>query len=110
MNERTILLEVLLAGFFAVACIKCWVPAEADGKVGFDSFLRFPDRWERLQRSRWQWVSMVLLMLVLRVQHELPLILEVTAVFQFALFVALPAVHPATANPRRKEAAAAKSH
>ena len=34
---------------------------------------------------------MVLLMLVLRVQHELPLTIEFMAVLQFLLFLALPA-------------------
>ena len=46
---------------------------------------------QRKWRSRWQWFSMVLLMLVLRVQHELPLTIEFMAVLQFLLFLALPA-------------------
>lgn len=91
MNERTLFLELLIAGFFAVACIKSWGPSAPQGKIGFGDLVRFPDRIERLRRSRWQWFSMVLLILVLRVQHQLPLILEITVMLQFLLFTALPA-------------------
>jgi len=91
MSERTIFLELLLAGFFAVACIRACAPATPKNKFDFGSLLRFPGRVERLRRSRWQWFSMVLLMLVLRVQHELPLTIEFMAVLQFLLVLALPA-------------------
>ena len=100
MNERMALLELLLAGFFSVACVKCWGPFDPDEKVGFARLLRFPDRWERLHRSRWQWFSMVLLLLVLRLQSQLPLILEVTAGFEFLLFMALPAGNPLVKGTR----------
>ncbi len=100
MNERMALLELLLAGFFSVACIKCWGQFDPDEKAGFARLLRFPDRWERLHRSRWQWFSMVLLLLVLRLQSQLPLILEVTAGFEFLLFMALPAGNPLVKGTR----------
>ena len=91
MNGKTIILELLLGGFFAVACFKSWGPAAQEGKMAIGDLMRFPDRIERLRRSRWQWFSMVALLLVLRLQNELPLILEVTAILQFIMFTILPA-------------------
>jgi hypothetical protein len=90
INERTILLELLLGEFFAVACIRASAPGVSAGRLHFGNFLRLPGRLERLQRSRWQWFSMVGLMLVLRLQNQLPVILEVMAALQFILFLALP--------------------
>lgn len=101
MNTQTALLELLLAGFFAVACIKCWSAPAGEVSVGLRHLMRFPTRLERLRRSRWQWFSMVALMLVLRLQHQLPLILESTVLFQFLLFVALPATQLQTGRVRR---------
>jgi hypothetical protein len=91
MNERTILLELLLSGFFAVACIRASVPAGPATPATFlTNLLRFPGRIERLRRSRWQWFAMVSLMIVLRLQQQLPLVLELMAALQFLLFLALP--------------------
>jgi len=103
MNEKTMLLELLLAGFFAVACIKSWGPMGSSGKVEFGDLMRFPDRLERLRRSRWQWASMVALMLVLRAQGQLPLITEMTFVLQFLLFIALPVFKPHGFRTRGQE-------
>lgn len=101
MNERTVLLELLLAGFFAVACIKSWGPAAPAGKINFGDLLRFPDRLERLRRSRWQWFSMVLLILVLRLENQLPLVLEITVLLEFLTFTALPALNTSEKAGRR---------
>jgi hypothetical protein len=90
MSQRTILVELILAGFFAVACIRTMVPAAPDGEVEFASLLRLPGRMERLRRSRWQWFSMVALLLVLRLQEGTPMILELTVALQFIAFMALP--------------------
>ncbi|SRR5258708_30780019 len=91
MNERTILLELLLSGFFAVACIRASLPAGPASRATFlTNLLRFPGRIERLRRSRWQWFAMVSLMIVLRLQQQLPLVLELMAALQFLLFLALP--------------------
>jgi hypothetical protein len=90
MNARTALLGLLLSGFFAVACIRASVPASPSTGVPSMNLLRFPGRIERIRRSRWQWIAMVSLMIVLRLQQQLPLILEVTAALQFLLFLALP--------------------
>ncbi len=44
MNLRTILIELLLAGFFGVACIRACVPASPGGKLVFSDLFRFPGR------------------------------------------------------------------
>lgn len=103
MNERIILLELLFAGFFAVACIRSRAAETPPGKLPLGDLLRFPGRLERLRRSRWQWFAMVLLMLVLRLQNELPLILEITVLLQFLLFMALPARGIGGKSMRRQE-------
>jgi hypothetical protein len=85
-----LLFELLISGFFAVACIRACVPANPGGKLAFSDLFRFPGRLERLQRTRWQWFSMVALLLVLRLQAGLPLALEVIVALEFVAFVALP--------------------
>lgn len=102
MDQRTILVELILAGFFAVACIRTSVPAAHDGAVHFGDLLRLPGRIERLRRSRWQWFSMVALLLVIRLQMGAPLILELTVLLQFLVFVALPTRATASAGARGK--------
>lgn len=99
MNWRTLLVEAILAGFFAVACLRACVP-EVAGKIGFKDLVRFPGRLERLQRTRWQWFSMVGLLLVLRLQGMLPLILEVIVAVEFAVFVAVPTKVKKTDKPQ----------
>jgi hypothetical protein len=89
-NLGTILLELLLAGFFAVACIRASVPSAINGKLRLGDLLRFPGRLERLRRSRWQWFSMVALLLFVRLQTGLPTILEAIVALQFVIFFALP--------------------
>ena len=89
-NTRIILLELLLGGFFAVACLRASASSLSASNANFRNFLRFPGRIERLRRSRWQWTSMVALMLVLRLQNQLPMVLEGMALVQFLLFMALP--------------------
>jgi hypothetical protein len=88
MNERTVLLGLLLSGFFAVACFRASM--SAGPATRWMNLLRFPGRIERLRRSRWQWFAMVSLMIVLRLQQQLPPVLETMAAFQFLLFLALP--------------------
>ena len=87
MNAKTILVELLLAGFFAVACLKA------------GGLFRMPSRLERLRRSRWQWFAMVAFMLVLRLQEQLPLSIEAMAALQLVFFLALP-VRAHAATPR----------
>jgi hypothetical protein len=90
MNIPMMLVEAILAGFFAVACIRACVPASPNGKLHFSDLLRFPGRIERLQRTRWQWFSMVALLLVVRLQAGLPSVLEVIVAAEFLIFLALP--------------------
>ena len=90
MKDMIILMELLLAGFFAVSCIRAHGPFPSDQRISFADIFRLPGRSERLRRSRWQWFMMVVLILVLRLQAGLPLILEVTALVQFLVFLALP--------------------
>jgi hypothetical protein len=87
---RTILLELLLGGFFAVACIRASVPSAVNGKLRLRDLLRFPARLERLRRTRWQWFSMVAVLLAVRLQTGVPTILEAIVAIQFAIFFALP--------------------
>jgi hypothetical protein len=90
MNWPLMLVEIILAGFFAVACIRACVPANPGGKLQFSDLLRFPGRLERLSRSRWQWFSMVALLLVLRLQAGVPLVLELIVAVEFVVFLAVP--------------------
>jgi hypothetical protein len=89
--DRTVWLELLLAGFFAVACIRAHARFDSESKMRFTQFFRITGRWERLRRSRWQWFSMVAVMLVLRMQQQLPPAIEIMAGLMFLIFLALPA-------------------
>jgi hypothetical protein len=90
MNQQNFLVELLLAGFFAVACIRTSVPAAGNCKLDAGSLFRLPGRLERLRRSRWQWFSMVALLLVIRLQKGMPLAAELTVALEFLVFLALP--------------------
>jgi len=100
MSQQTMLVELILAGFFAVACMRTSIPSGADGGLRFADLMRLPNRIERLRRSRWQWFSMVALLLVIRLQKGMPLVLELTVVLMFLVFVALPTRAPAAAKAR----------
>ena len=90
MNWKITLLELLLAGFFAVACIRAGGKLSWERKKRFTDFFRLSNRIERLRRSRWQWCSMVLIMLVLRMQNQLPPAIEVMVAVMFVIFLSLP--------------------
>ncbi len=90
MNLPLMLIETILAGFIAVACLRTCIPANPNGKLTFSDLLRFPGRLERMKRSRWQWFSMVALLLVLRLQGELPVVLELIVLAEFVAFLAVP--------------------
>jgi hypothetical protein len=90
MIDKTALLELLLAGFFAVGCIRARGRIQADQRMRFADFFKMTGRLERLRRSRWQWFSMVAIMLVLRVQHQLPPAVEIMVALLFVIFLALP--------------------
>lgn len=90
MGLQAILVELLLSGFFAVACFRA--RAESPGLRGLAPQRLFilTDRLERLRRSRWQWCAMVMLLIVVRMQSGTPVIAELTVLAQFLLFLALP--------------------
>ena len=91
MSTQALFIELLLSGFFAVACFRARATA-------FDKLMAAPhalfvltDRLERLRRTRWQWASMVLLLVIVRMQWGAPMVAELTVLAQFILFLALPA-------------------
>ena len=98
MDGKTLLFELLMAGFFAVACIRAHGPVDSSRGLSFAEFLRLTDRLERLRRTRWQWFSMVALLLVVRLQQPVPLVLEIMVALQFVLFLALPVRNQAGAK------------
>lgn len=91
MNTKALLLELLLSGFFAIACFRA--RGGAVGKVTAKprDFLRLKDRLERLSLTRWQWFAMVLVVIFVRLQSGAPLMVELTVGLQFVIFLALPA-------------------
>jgi hypothetical protein len=90
VDLKTILVELILGGFFAVACMRTSMPVAPDSRMHFGDLLRLPGRIERLRRSRWQWFSMVALLLVIRLQRGMPLVLEFTVALMFLIFLAIP--------------------
>jgi hypothetical protein len=101
MDGKTVLFELLMAGFFAVACVRAHGPVSADHRMSLGDFFRLYDRVERVRRTRWQWFSMVALLLVIRLQQPVPLGLEIMVAAQFLLFLALPVKTNARSGVRR---------
>jgi hypothetical protein len=89
MNQQALLVEMILAGFFAIACLRASEPS-VEGRIHFTDMFRLTGRIERLRRSRWQWFSMVGLLLVIRLQKGMPLVLEATVALMFLTFMLLP--------------------
>jgi hypothetical protein len=81
MDELT-LLEALITALLGTICLLARSPLHAT----HGSLVRL----ERLRRSRWQWFSMVVLMLLLRLQHMLPAKVELVVALQFLIFLVLP--------------------
>jgi hypothetical protein len=72
MDGKTLLFELLMAGFFAVACIRAHGPVESGHKLTFGEFFRLSDRQERLKHT-----------------HRL-LGLEIMVAAQLVIFLTLP--------------------
>ena len=102
MDGRTALFELLMAGFFAVACLRAHGRVSSDGRLTAGEVFRLPDRLERLRRTRWQWASMAAILLVVRLQQPIPLALEIMIAAQFVLFMALPVRAEAKTGVRRQ--------
>src|SRR5664279_2364269 len=94
MRTQSLLVELLIAGFFAVACFRA--RAEAPTSIGLvpRSLFALTNRVERLRRSRWQWASIILVLIVVRLQRGAPMVAELTAIVQFIVFLALPTQKP----------------
>ncbi len=99
MSTKALLLELLVSGFFAVACFKARKIDIGKTARAPRDMLRLTDRLERLSLSRWQWFSMVLLLLIVRLQTGLPMVVELTAALQFIVFLALPTMKPEQVKP-----------
>lgn len=90
MNTQALLVEILLSGFFAVACFKARaVTPEIKGLAPQRLFV-LTGRLERLRRSRWQWCAMVFVLILLRMQAGTPVMAELTVIAQFLVFLVLP--------------------
>jgi hypothetical protein len=90
MNTKWLLLELLISGFFAIACLRARPQGIRDAITRPRDLLRLTGRLERLRRTRWQWFAMVLVIVCIRLQTGLPLVAELTAALQFVVFLALP--------------------
>ena len=90
MSAQALLVEVLLSGFFAVACFRARAHALDALRTAPRALFALTDRLERLRRSRWQWFSMVLVLVIVRLQQGAPLVAELTVLAQFIIFLSLP--------------------
>jgi hypothetical protein len=87
---QAFLVEGILAGFFAIACFRARGETPTARGLAPQQLFTLTDRLERLRRSRWQWFSMVLLLVVVRMQMRAPMVLELTGLALFIVFFALP--------------------
>lgn len=90
MSTQALLVEVLLSAFFAIACFRARSGSSDVVGLAPKRLFVLTDRIERLRISRWQWCSMVMLLLLVRVQHGAPTVAELTVLTQFIVFLALP--------------------
>ena len=94
MDLQGLLAEILLAAFFAIACFKARAERAFDLRIAPRKLFSLTDRIERLRRTRMQWISMVLLLVLIRLQSGAPVMAELTALAQFVLFMMLPSAAP----------------
>lgn len=90
MGTEALLVEILLSGFFAVACLRARAETPSIRGLAPRRLFALANRLERLRRSRWQWFSMVLLLVLMRIQMGAPLMAELTVMAQFIVFLTLP--------------------
>jgi hypothetical protein len=90
VNTQALLTEVLLSGFFATACLRARAEAPGSMATAPQRLFMLTDRLERLRRTRWQWFAMVLLLVFVRLQMQAPIVVELTGLAQFLVFLALP--------------------
>ncbi|MGH9590113.1 MAG: hypothetical protein ACRD25_06940 [Terracidiphilus sp.] len=101
---QALLLELLVSGFFAIACFKARAAREP-GALAMSprDFLKLTDRIDRLSRTRYQWVAMAAILILVRMQVGVPITVELTAVAEFIVFVALPVGKTEKALPAAKQ-------
>lgn len=90
MSTQALLIEMLLSGFFAVACFRARANTLDSVRIAPRALFVLTDRLERLRRSRWQWFSMVLLLVLVRLERGTPMVAELTVLAQFIVFLSLP--------------------
>lgn len=96
MGTEALLAEIMLSGFFAIACVRARAEAPSAAGLAPRRLFVLTSRLERLRRSRWQWFCMVLVLVLMRVQIGTPLVAELTVAAQFLLFLTLPTQTAAT--------------
>lgn len=96
MGTQALLVEVLLSGFFAVACFRARAESSGSRALAPQRAFVLINRLERLRLTRWQWCSMVLILILVRLQRGAPMIAELTVLAQFIVFLALPSQKVAT--------------
>ena len=74
MNTQALLVEILLSGFFAIACFVARAESNDIHGLAPQKLFVLTDRLERLRRSRWQWFAVVLLLFVLRKEMGAPIV------------------------------------
>lgn len=90
MNHQALLLELLLSGFFALACFKARAVKPGETSLRPRDLLFLTDRVERMSRSRGQWFAMAGILILVRLQMGVPMVVELTALMQLIVFLALP--------------------
>ncbi len=90
MIDKLTALEVLIAGFFGVACF--WAPTvnSAASNRLFAWVAHISLRLDSLRRERWQWLTVIGTMLALRIQHQLSRIIEPMVGLTFLILLAFP--------------------
>ena len=91
MGLQALLVELLLSGFFAVACFRARAESPNLRGLAPQRLFMLTNRVERLRKSRWQWCALIILLIVARMQRGTPMIAELTVLLQFIVFLALPA-------------------
>ena len=94
MGTQALLVELLLSSFFAIACFRARAESFIVGGLAPQKLFMLTNRIERLRATRWQWCSMVIVLIVLRKLTGAPMVAELTVLAQFIVFLALPTQKP----------------
>lgn len=102
MFSKDVLFELLLTGFFALALMRAQIAHEDGVPMRFGDMFRFRGRLERLRRTRVQWISILALLILARIQWSLSLFVELLAALMFVSFLALPAAKTAISQRAKR--------